>query len=83
MTVQILNLCTHHPARSELAEGLLKHWASKLGRDVQAHSAGGAQRGRINPFALQASKHAGIDINACRSKSWSEFSADAAPPCPS
>ena len=54
MTTHVLILCTHNSARSVLAEGMLNHWARKLGRDVQAHSAGSAPSGRINPFAIEA-----------------------------
>ena len=36
MTVHVLILCTHNSARSVLAEGMLGHWARKLGRDVVA-----------------------------------------------
>ena len=76
----VLILCTHNSARSVLAEGMLNHWAGKLGRDVQAHSAGSAPSGRINPFALEALNKAGIDTRGYRSKSWDEFSSDGAPP---
>ena len=80
MTTHVLILCTHNSARSVLAEGMLHHWAKKLGRDVKAHSAGSAPSGRINPFAIEALNHAGIDTGAFRSKSWDEFSRDGAPP---
>ena len=80
MTTYVLILCTHNSARSVLAEGMLKHWASQLGRDVQAHSAGSTPSGRINPFALEALNLAGIATSAYRSKSWDEFSTDSAPP---
>ena len=80
MTTHILILCTHNSARSVLAEGMLNHWATQLGRDVRAHSAGSAPSGRINPFAVEALANAGIDTSGYRSKSWDEFSADGAPP---
>jgi len=80
MTTHVLILCTHNSARSVLAEGMLNHWAARLGVDVKAHSAGSAPSGRINAFALEALKGAGIDTSACRSKSWDEFSTDGAPP---
>jgi arsenate reductase len=63
-----------------LAEGMLNHWAQRLGKDVVAHSAGSAPSGRINPFALEALRLAGVDASACRSKSWDEFSRADAPP---
>ena len=80
MTVQILILCTHNSARSVLAEGMLNHWAQRLGRDVRAYSAGSAPSGRINPFALEALRNAGMDTSGFRSKSWDEFTATHAPP---
>lgn len=80
MTTHVLILCTHNSARSVLSEGMLNHLAARLGKDVQAHSAGSAPSGRINPFAIQALQNAGVDTSAYRSKSWDEFSHDGAPP---
>ncbi len=80
MTVHILILCTHNSARSVLAEGMLNHLAERLGRNVQAHSAGSAPSGRINPFALEALRNVGIDVSRFRSKSWDEFTGANAPP---
>lgn len=80
MTTHVLILCTHNSARSVLGEGMLNHLARRLGKDVQAHSAGSAPRGRINPYALEALGNAGIDTAGLRSKSWDEFSRDGAPP---
>jgi arsenate reductase len=79
-TTHVLILCTHNSARSVLAEGMLNHWARKLGKDVQAFSAGSAPSGRINAFALEALHNAGVDTAGYRSKSWDEFSGDGAPP---
>ena len=80
MTTHVLILCTHNSARSVLAEGMLNHWAIKLGRDVKAHSAGSAPSGRINPFAIEALQRAGIDTINYRSKSWDEFGAEGGAP---
>jgi arsenate reductase len=80
MTTHVLILCTHNSARSVLAEGMLNHWARKLGRDVVAHSAGSAPSGRVNPFALEVLARAGVDTTGVRSKSWDEFAASGAPP---
>ncbi|HGF4018087.1 arsenate reductase ArsC [Burkholderia cenocepacia] len=79
MTTNVLILCTHNSARSVLAEGMLNHWAAKLGKDVRAYSAGSAPSGRLNPFALEALTHAGVDVSGYRSKSWDEFVGDGAP----
>jgi len=80
MTTHVLVLCTHNSARSVLGEAMLNHWAALLVKDVQAHSAGSAPSGRVNPFALEALRNAGIDVSGVRSKSWDEFSRDGAPP---
>lgn len=80
MTTHVLILCTHNSARSVLSEGMLNHWAKKLGKDVQAHSAGSAPSGRINPFAVEALQNAGVDTSGYYSKSWDQFSQDVAPP---
>lgn len=80
MTFHVLILCTHNSARSVLGEGMLNHLAARLGRDVQAHSAGSAPSGRVNPFAIEALANAGVDTRAVRSKSWDEFSREGAPP---
>ncbi|MEX3960782.1 arsenate reductase ArsC [Paraburkholderia sp. EG286B] len=79
MTTNVLILCTHNSARSVLSEGMLNHWAKKLGKDVRAYSAGSAPSGRINPFTLEALTNAGIDTQGYRSKSWDEFAQDGAP----
>nr|WP_311529937.1 arsenate reductase ArsC [uncultured Ralstonia sp.] len=80
MTTNVLILCTHNSARSVLSEGMLNHWAQKLGKDVRAYSAGSAPSGRLNPFALEALTNAGIDTTGYRSKSWDVFVANDAPP---
>ena len=80
MTAHVLILCTHNSARSVLAERMLDHLAARLGRDVQAHSAGSAPSGRINPFAIEALERAGVATSGVRSKSWDEFTRNDAPP---
>ena len=79
MTINVLILCTHNSARSVLSEGMLNHWARKLGKDVHAYSAGSAPSGKINPFALEALNNAGINTSSYRSKSWDEFVGDGVP----
>ena len=77
--INVLILCTHNSARSVLGEAMLNALAARLGRAVRAFSAGSAPSGRINPLALESLQNAGLDTRACRSKSWDEFSTDAAP----
>ena len=79
MTVNVLILCTHNSARSVLAEGMLNHWAQRLGQDVRAFSAGSAPSGRLNPFALEVLNHAGIATTGYHSKRWDQFVGESAP----
>lgn len=79
MTTNVLILCTHNSARSVLCEGMLNHWAAKLGKDVHAYSAGSAPSGRINPFALVSLSAAGVDTAGYYSKGWDEFAKADAP----
>ncbi|MBV8605608.1 MAG: arsenate reductase ArsC [Pelomonas sp.] len=79
MTVNVLILCTHNSARSQLAEAMLNHWAARLGRDLRAYSAGSAPSGRVNPDALAALANAGVDVGGLRSKRWDEFGGADAP----
>ena len=76
----VLILCTHNSARSVLAEGMLNHLAARRGLAVRAFSAGSAPSGRLNPFALEALRQAGVDVSGYRSKSWDEFTRPEAPP---
>ncbi|MGO4306765.1 arsenate reductase ArsC [Cupriavidus sp. RAF12] len=79
MTTNVLILCTHNSARSLLSEGMLNHLAKQFGRDVRAYSAGSSPSGRINPFAVDVLREAGVDVSEFRSKNWDEFVAEGAP----
>ena len=79
MTTHVLILCTHNSARSVLGEAMLNHLANRLGLEVQAHSAGSAPKGRINPYALRVLEEAGIETGGFRSKSWDEFTTPDSP----
>ena len=67
MTTNVLILCTHNSARSVLSEGMLNHWAKKVGRDVNAYNARSATSGRVNPYAIEALGHVGVDVSDVRS----------------
>ncbi|MBZ5528050.1 MAG: arsenate reductase ArsC [Acidobacteriia bacterium] len=67
---RVLILCTGNSARSQMAEGLLRHLA---GAAVEVHSAGTRPAG-LNPLAVEALREIGLDISAQRSKSVEEFS---------
>lgn len=79
MATNVLILCTHNSARSVLAEGMLNHWARRLGRDVRAFSAGSAPGGRVNPHAIEVLDRAGVDTSGVHSKSWDVYAAADAP----
>ena len=66
---RVLILCTGNSARSQMAEGLLRHMA---GDRFDAHSAGTRPVG-LNPNAVAAMNEIGIDISKHRSKSVDEF----------
>ncbi len=67
---KILFICTHNSARSQLAEGLLRH---TYGDKYDAYSAG-TNPTQINPLAIKVMAEIGADITAQYSKSLDEFS---------
>lgn len=69
MKQRVLILCTANSARSQMAEGLLRHLA---GDTLEVFSAG-AKPSVVNPFAIQAMQQRGIDISQHRSKHLNEF----------
>lgn len=66
---RVLILCTGNSARSQMAEGLLRHDA---GKHFEVFSAGLEPKG-IRPLATKAMSEVGIDISEQRSKSVDEF----------
>ena len=67
--ITVLFLCTHNSARSQMAEGLLRHFN---GERYEVYSAG-ANPTQVNPFAIKAMAEIGIDISSQCSKSIEEF----------
>jgi arsenate reductase (thioredoxin) len=65
----ILILCTGNSARSQMAEGLLRHDA---GDRFEVHSAG-TKPSLVRPEAIAVMSEIGIDISGHRSKSVDEF----------
>lgn len=66
---RVLILCTGNSARSQMAEGLLRHDA---GDRFEVESAG-TKPSQVRPEAIAVMKEVGIDIFGHRSKSVDEF----------
>jgi arsenate reductase (thioredoxin) len=69
MKKRVLILCTGNSARSQMAEGLLRHDA---GDQFEVESAG-TKPGKVRPEAIAAMRELGIDISGHRSKHVNEF----------
>jgi arsenate reductase (thioredoxin) len=66
---RVLILCTGNSARSQMAEGLLRHDA---GRQFDVESAG-TKASSVRPEAIAVMRELGIDISGQRSKHVDEF----------
>ncbi len=66
---RVLILCTGNSARSQMAEGILRH----LGGDRFDVWSAGTEPTGLNPLAVRAMQELGLDISAHRSKSVDEF----------
>jgi arsenate reductase len=64
MGARVLFLCTHNSARSQMAEGWLRHLA---GDRFDAASAG-TEATRVHPLAIRAMGEVGIDLGGHHSK---------------
>jgi protein-tyrosine-phosphatase/DNA-binding transcriptional ArsR family regulator len=64
----VLFVCTHNSARSQMAEGFLRH----MRRDLTVASAGTAVS-RVQPLAIRVMRKRGIDISRQRSQHLSEY----------
>ena len=67
--MRVLILCTGNSARSQMAEGLLRHDAGNV---YEVFSAG-TKPTRVRPEATAVMREVGIDISGHRSKSVDEF----------
>jgi len=66
---RVLILCTGNSARSQMAEGLLRHDAEER---FEVESAG-TKPSAVRPEAIAAMRELGVDISGHRSKSVEEF----------
>lgn len=67
--LRVLFVCTANSARSQMAEGLLRHLA---GDRFEVFSAG-TRPSKVNPNAIRAMEEIGIDISTHHSKSVDGF----------
>lgn len=72
MKKRILILCTGNSARSQMAEGLLRHDAGDRFEVVSA----GTKPGIVRPEAMAVMHELGIDISGHRSKHVDEFAGE-------
>src|SRR3990170_6020380 len=66
---RILFVCTHNSARSQMAEGFLRHYASD---GFDAYSAG-TEPGALHPLAVRVMAEEDVDISGQRAKSLDAF----------
>jgi len=57
--IKVLFLCTQNSARSQMAEGLLRHFA---GDRFEVYSAGISPSGEIHPYAVRVIEEVGVDV---------------------
>lgn len=69
---RVLFLCTHNSARSQMAEGLLRHLA---GDRFEVASAG-TEKTRVHPLAIAAMRELGIDLAGHSSKTLDAFTGE-------
>lgn len=65
--MRLLVLCTHNSARSQMAEGWLRHYAQQEGLEVEVWSAGTEQT-FVKPDAVAVMAEVGINLSEHTSK---------------
>ena len=66
---KVLFLCTHNSARSQMAEGLLRHLASDRFEVMSA----GTETTHVRPLAVRVMDELGIDISGQKSKTLERY----------
>ncbi len=69
MKQRVLFICTHNSARSQMAEGLLRHLG---GERFEVFSAG-TEATYVRPLAIRAMAESGIDISQQHSKTLDRY----------
>jgi arsenate reductase len=65
--MRILVLCTHNSARSQMAEGWLRHQAQRMNLEIEVWSAG-SEKTWVKPEAVAAMSEVGVDLSGYASK---------------
>ena len=68
-SMRVLFVCTHNSARSQMAEGFLRHIGGSAFEAVSA----GTEPGTLHPLAVEVMAEEGIDISGQRAKSVDTF----------
>jgi arsenate reductase (thioredoxin) len=66
---KVLFLCTHNSARSQMAEGLLRHLAGDRFEVISA----GTEATHVRPLAVRAMEELGLDISGQESKTLDRY----------
>jgi arsenate reductase len=68
--ISVLFLCTHNQARSQMAEGLLRHLG---GERYEVFSAGSLPAEQVHPLAVKAMANIDVDISQQQPKHMDQF----------
>ena len=74
--LNVLFLCTHNSARSQIAECIMQRLG--MGK-FKGYSAGSHPSSEVHPYALDLLRRLNYDTSKLRTKSWEEFAAPGAP----
>lgn len=69
---RLLILCTHNSARSQMAEGWVRHYADDAGLKLEVWSAG-TEKTKVKPEAVTVMHEVGLDLDSHYSKTLDEL----------
>lgn len=69
---RVLILCTHNSARSQMAEGWVRHHADERGVALEVWSAG-TEKTRVKPEAVAVMREVGVDLSGHSSKTLDDL----------
>lgn len=70
MKKKLLFVCIENSCRSQVAEGVARHYGKDI---VDSYSAGSSPSGIVNPAAILVMQEIGIDISSHKSKGFSDL----------